>query len=229
VIVVFANSYDPRAGELAARWANSGASLLTTADLSLTGWRHFVNSPGKSTAVVAGKIIEVDQITGVLIRWPGVFVEELAHIVPEDRNYVAGEMMAFLVSWFLSLRCPVINRPTPLNLTGPSWRHEQWTHVAAKLDIPVRATQRRVTLSGNGCAQTGGSASVTVVGNRCFGDVDETLKQQARNLAGAAGATLLEVTFSGSEQGSTFTGANLLPEIRDEISDAVLELLTNRG
>jgi hypothetical protein len=228
VIVIFASSYDHGASALAAQWSDFDASLLTCSDLSLTGWRHFLNSPAESTAVIGTRVVPVNEITGALIRWPGVFVEELTQIVPEDRNYVAVEMTAFLVSWFKALRCPVVNSPTPLNLTGPAWCLEQWTHVAANLGIPVRAARRQIsrdpapTPANNGDLKP---ATVTVVGNHCWGDVDETLSQQARALASAAGVLLLEVTFSGSDKGSFFTGANLVPEISGEIRDSVLELL----
>jgi hypothetical protein len=42
-------------------------------------------------------------------------------------------MKAFLLSWLSQLNCLVFNRPTPLCLSGPSWRPEQWTYAAAQL------------------------------------------------------------------------------------------------
>ncbi len=232
MIVIFASSYDQSADSLAEQWANYDASLLTCSDLSLAGWRHFLDSTADSTAVIGTKLVPVNDITGVLIRWPGVFAEELTQIIPDDRNYVAGEMMAFLVSWFLSLRCPVINRPTPLNLTGPAWRIEQWTNVAAKLGIPVRTVYRRVARDSNCEPVKNGhieQTSVTVVGNDCFGTTDATLREQARSLAAAAGTSLLEMTFARDENRWFFTHANLVPDIDNEISEAVLELLNGRS
>ena len=179
--------------------------------------------------MIGAKLIPVSDITGVLIRWPGVFADELTQIVPEDRNYVASEMMAFLVSWFLSLRCPVINRPTPVNLTGPSWRTEQWTNVAGKLGIPARTAYRRVARDPNSAPANNGHiehTSVIVVGKQCFGASDGTLRNQARSLAAAAGTSLLEVTFEIDENRWLFTRANLVPEFDSEICEAVLELLT---
>ncbi len=204
MIVIFASSWDESAATLAARWASHHASLLTSDDLSRAGWRHHLGSPETSTAVVAGRIVPVQEITGVLIRWPGVFAPELTQIVETDRDYVAEEMRAFLVSWLSSLKCPVVNRPTPLNLTGPAWRLEQWTHVAARLGISVNAIHRRV-VQGSGIdrteALTASAATVTVVGDRCFGAVDETLRRHARQLADAAGVpgtpSSLQWLFSG--------------------------------
>ena len=124
--------------------------------------------------MVSGRVVAVEEITGVLIRWPGVFEPELVKIAPADRGYVAREMMAFLVSWLSRLKCPVINQPTPVNLTGPAWRLEQWTYVAAGLGIPVRTAKRHVCYKLAGDQQTlnPGTGIVTVVGERCFGDVE---------------------------------------------------------
>jgi hypothetical protein len=229
VIVIFASRHDPDASSLVARWAIHNASLLTCEDLSVAGWRHYLGSSEEaSTAIVGGRTISVGEIRGVLVRWPGVFEQELLHIDEADRGYVAGEMRAFLVAWLLALQCPVINRPTPVNLSGPHWRLEQWTHAASRLGIPVQPARRHIAL---GRAVTmddppARRATVTVVGERTFGATDAELHRQARSLAGAAGVSLLGVSFSGPEAGSLFAGANLIPAISsDETADAVLSLL----
>ncbi len=233
VIVIFASRYDQSAASLMARWAAHDASLLTCDDLSVSGWRHYLSSAEASTAVVGGRVCAVEEIEGVLIRWPGVFAQELTQITAADRSYVAGEMMSFLVSWFSSLRCPVVNRPSPVNLAGPAWRQEQWTHAAARLGIPVRPFHRRVSNNPDHQHQedapTANPATVTVVGQSCFGEVDEKLLKQAVQLAEAAGVSLLQVSFSGPEAGSFFTGADLLPALTDETADAALELILRGG
>lgn len=227
MIVVFASSYDLSASSLVARWAHYNASLLTCDDLSVAGWRDYLHSQEASTAVVSGRVVAVEEIRGVLIRWPGVFEPELVKIAPADRGYVAREMMAFLVSWLSRLRCPVINQPTPVNLTGPAWRLEQWTYVAARLGIPVRTAKRHVCyhLAGDGQTLNPGTGIVTVVGERCFGDVEGPLLEQSYRLAKAANISLLNVAFSGSTAGSYFVGADLLPSLSDETTEAVLQLL----
>jgi hypothetical protein len=228
VIVIFASSYDTSAASLAAKWAANNASLLTCDDLSRSGWRHYLGSQETSTAVISSRVVPVAEITGVLIRWPGVFAQELIQIDDADRNYVAGEMTAFLISWLTNLSCPVINRPTPLNLTGPAWRTEQWTYAASRLGIPVHTVHRHV---GNNANQPraedlfSNPASVTVVGERCFGNVDEDLFRQARCLAEAANVSVLKVYFSGPEPGAFLAGTDLIPDLTDEVADAVLELL----
>jgi hypothetical protein len=227
VIVIFASRYDLSATSLVARWADQDASLLTCDDLSVAGWRHYLNPNESSVAVINGRTVPVEEIKGVLIRWPAVFEQELTGIIPADRSYIAREMMAFLVSWFSSLKCPVINDPTPVNLTGPAWRPEQWAWAAAKLGIPVRKTRRHVARSAEDATQdqTPARTTVTVVGTRCFGQVEEPLLAQARRLADAAGVIFVNVSFSGPEADSFFAGVDLLPNLSEEASDAVLELL----
>lgn len=229
MIVIFASRFDDSARSLAARWKNYDASLLTCDDLSVTGWRQFLNHKGTNRAVVSGEVVDVTNIDGVLIRWPGVFAQELVQIAPDDRDYVASEMMAFLFWWFSTLNCPVINKPTPVNLSGPAWRLEQWTHLAAKLGIPVKPARRHVAPGtvDNEPAEPA-TALVTVVGNCCFGDVDALLLEQSRQLARAAGVSLVKVGFNGPNADSVLTEVNLIPELTDEVADALLDLLLQR-
>jgi len=147
-----------------------------------------------------------------------------------DRDYVAREMMAFLVSWISSLRCPVINQPTPVNLTGPAWRQEQWTYAAAQLGIRVHAAKRHVGSESDQMepAVFSTRTDVTVVGDRCFGEVDERLFEQSRKLAKTAGVALLKISFSGSDANSFFLDADLMPKLSDYVADAVLEHLLTR-
>ena len=230
MILIFASQYDPSSVTLAARWADHNANIITCADLSVAGWRHNLQSHAASTAVVGGRVIPVQEINGVLIRWPGVFAQELAQITPADREYVAKEMMAFLVSWFLSLNCPVINQPTPVSLIGPAWRLEQWTYAAAQIGIPVQKARRHVVLGGDDVEPSlpSTTTNLTVVGDRCFGDVEQKLREQSVRLAKAAGVSLMSISFSGPEANSFFVGADLMPKLSVETEDAVLELLVTQ-
>ena len=230
MIVIFASRYDKSASSLAERWKNYDASLLTCEDLSVAGWRHFLSAESKDFAVVSGQIVDVADIDAVLIRWPGVFAQELIQIAAHDRDYVANEMMAFLVSWLSSLSCPVINKPTPVNLTGPAWRLEQWTRAAARLGIPVRPARRHVARNTveKELPVEPAHATVTVVGERCFGNVEPLLLEQSGQLARAADVSLLKVGFTGSEAGSLLAGVDLIPDLADETADAVLDLLIHR-
>jgi hypothetical protein len=231
MLVIFSTPGDVEARSLVERWAAHDAVLLTSEDLSAAGWRHRLpQRAADAAAVVGGRRVPAAEIDGVLTRWPSVFEQELGHIVAEDRAYVAAEMTAFLRSWLTELDCPVVNRPTAASLSGPTWRAEQWVHVAAGLGIPVRPVRRHVRLSARAepAPPAAPHATVTVVGERALGAVDPLLAAHSRRLAAAAGVNLLAVHFSGPERDAELLSADPLPALDDgAVADALLELLLN--
>ena len=232
MLLVLAGRHDEGARSLAARWAADGAALLTPRGLSVEGWRHHLGSPSDSAAVVDGRAVPVEKLTGVLTRLWSVGLQDLPHIVPQDREYVSIEMSAFLTSWLSSLKCPVLNRPTPTCLAGPNWQPEEWAHRAARLGIPIRPVERRTAFGAGPPPPPAAEErfTVTVVGARCLGTEDETLRLHARRLAEHAGAGLLDVYFDCDDARARFVGANLWPDIGSpDVADAILEHLKGGG
>lgn len=233
MLVIVANRSDAAAQALVRRWGAHDAHLLSCDDLSLAGWCHRLADPGSSTAVIGGRVVGVETITGVLTLLPYVVADRLGHIVPEDRAYVAAEMMAFLVSWLCALTCPVLNRPTPTCLMGPNWGPEQWVHAAAQAGIPVCPVHRRAALTADPPPEIAElpATTVTLVGERCFGEADAALAMHARRLAAAAGVGMLAVHFNHREADARLLGADLRPDFAAPgIADAILETLgRNRG
>jgi hypothetical protein len=229
MLLIVANRHDTAAEALAGRWSVHDAHLLRCADLSTAGWCHCLTDSRVSTAVIDGRVISTGEITGVLTLLPWVTADQLIHIIPEDRAYVAAEMTAFLVSWLSELTCPVLNRPTPTCLAGPGWRPGQWVHAAARMEIPIRPIRRSIILTTDlpeDAVADLRPATVTVVGERCFGDVDSALTLHARRLAAAVGVSLLTVHFDGPGADARLRGAALRPDISSpEIADAILDLL----
>lgn len=211
---MLASRYDRAAERLAARWQGR-VRLMTCEDLSVRGWRYFLGNPKASLLVLQGKTVALDEISGVVTRLPYVSTDELPHIVPADRAYVASEISAFLLCWLCGLTCPVVNCPTPECLTGPCLRPEQWVVAAARSGMRVRPLQRRIGGVKSNERETSQEPSViaTIIGDRCFGTVDQTLHNQMRRLAKALGIALLSVRFSSSQADATFLGATLCPEI----------------
>ena len=128
--------------------------------------------------MINGRVVNTDEIEGVVTRLPYVQEDELRVISAEDRPFVASEIHAFLVSWLSSLRCPVLNAPTPACLCGPNWRLEEWLHAAAMLGIPVLSTNHRggnISLAVPNIMTQTYIAELTVVGPRFFGCVNESL------------------------------------------------------
>jgi hypothetical protein len=231
MLVVVASRYDQGAREIVARWAPQGAMILTCEDVSSGGWRYDVTAPEDSLAVIGGQKIPCSEITGVLTRRPCILEEELLHITPGDRRYVAAEMNAFLIAWLSSLSCPMFNRPTASSLSGPNWRREQWIHAAARQGIPVRPGYRWVPFERDEhpAISKENVSEVTIVGERSFGEVDEVVVAQAKRLAAAAGVNLLSVAFDGSQAGASFIGANPIPPITSGVADAICEYVQSHS
>jgi hypothetical protein len=220
MLIILASQHDQSCRELAAGWP-ADATLLTCADLSVAGWRYRPGGEG-GTSVLAGRPAEARQIDGVLTRLPYVTESELGGIVPEDRGYVAAEMTAFLAAWLTDLPCPVLNRPTPVCLTGPYLRKEKWITIATRLGIPVATAYRSVPGLVNNDLWPD-AITVNVIGRHCIGPADETLYRSAMALADAAAVDLLRVRFASGEAGSSFIEADYWVDVTDpEVSAAIL-------
>ena len=208
MILVLANSRDLPARRLVETWRAHDARLLTLADLSRAGWRHYLGEVGPEIAIACGELIPAASINGVITRIPWVTPEDLLHVVDGDRDYVAAEISAFLLAWLSRLTCPVINRPTTNSLMGAPHAAEGWIAIAARAGLRLPWT-RRVFPAPPEPAWPPEAVTVSVLGDRCFGPVDPALAEQACRLAAAANVELLAVTFSHAAAGATFLAAFL--------------------
>lgn len=225
MILVLASRFDVAAGALVQGWEDDGARLLTCAALSRPGWRFDPGRPADGCLVVDEEPVPVSDVRALVSLLPGVHPAELPHIAVEDREYVAGEMMAFLVAWLSALPCRVLNRPTPLCLTGPHLRPEQWVRAAVTAGLPARVATRRVP---DTAAKQPAAVPVTVVAGHVVRCAD-TPSLSASTLAGlerlaaVACAGLLTALFADGDDGLEFVGA--LPTVdvqRSEVADAML-------
>ncbi len=226
MLLVLASDEDYAARALVNRWRVADARLLRCRDLSRAGWAWYSDDSRPALAVVGEDLLEMREIEGMLVRLPAVTERELPHIHPADRSYAAAEMTAFLTSWLSSASFLVVNRPTPTCLLGPNWRHEQWLHAAAHAGLRV-PSGRRVIRPGLRGAQASSSQdvfTVTVVGTRCFGPVDDRLAASAVRLAAWAGVELLTIQFNGRGADAEFLQAYLCADLSQaEAADALLE------
>jgi hypothetical protein len=218
VILVLASRWNEAARSLVARWAAFGAALLTPDDLSEVGWLYRPGRSDEGRAIVGGRPVATNQISGVATLLCTVGEDELVRIVAAERAYVAAEMTAFLVAWLTELPCPVVNRPTPGCLMGPSWSPERWR--VASIRAGCRLAKPR--------AGRGGGITLTVVGETCVGDGDPNLGRATRRLAREAGVECLAVTFTGPEPDAGFVAASLAPDIlHPAVADAMLGRLAS--
>jgi hypothetical protein len=206
MLAIVASAHDTGARDLAIRWRCHDAAVLSCEDLTARGWRYYAGRCGTSTAVIGGRTVSERVIDGVLTRRPWIFERELHHVAQEDREFCAAECNAFMLAWLTSLRCPVLNAPTPTSLAGPAWRPLQWRRLAAQLGIPIDA---------HSSPDQDNCALITVIGKAAFGCDDPTLTAPAIRLAAAAGTAVLSVRFRLKDD-VRFVTASPWPDLRDD-------------
>ena len=107
-------------------------SLVTLESLaSSTTWEHRIGPDGAHLRfeLKDGRRFCSSQICGVLNRALFASPNLMAEAVEEDREYANNEIVAFYLSWLHLLR-GVINRPSPLGLSG-SWQHNSQASLLA--------------------------------------------------------------------------------------------------
>ena len=227
MLLVLASRQDAQAARLVRRWRRRRARLLTCVDLSRPGWEFRPGEPARGRLVVGDQSLSARDVRGVLVRLPAVTAAELPHIDEEDQEYVAMEMMALLVAFLCELPCPVINRPTPLLLTGPAWGSDRWRCEAARLGMAIGKPRRTLALAsppdGVRCSPPAAEA-VTVVGERCFGSNHPEARELAHQLARRAGVHWLRVRFARDRARLVFVDADLTPSLEEPaIESAVVQ------
>ncbi|MBX3329167.1 MAG: hypothetical protein KF722_02105 [Nitrospira sp.] len=221
MVLVVANAGDAVASAFVRRYARQGARLLRPGDLSRSGWRYELGDHvGPSQAVVGGRVCRETRLAGVITRLASVTPEDLPHIEPADRAYVAQEMQAFLSAWLHMLPCPVMNRPTPVCLAGEWWSPQMWMHRACRLGIPVARSewwvvQGRRTKAIQQVRGESSTADITVVGSQIIGNAVPRVVQYASRLAQAAELDFVTVRFSSPNDDAQFLDAGLWPNLAD--------------
>jgi hypothetical protein len=239
MLVVLAYAHDVGARALVQRWRAAGerAALLTCADLSLPGWRYVAGDPVAGSAVIDGQVLATRDIRAVITRIPAVGEAELAHVHEEDRSYAAAEMQAFLLAWLMSLQCPVLNRPSPSSLGGPSWSTAQWVQRARRLGLPARPVRQHIAFVPDAPSDMEhrvdkNSTFVDVVGDRAFlaggcapGADESPLAAAAISLAREAGVELLRAYFArNSDDSPVFLEAGAWIDVAAEsVAEALLD------
>ena len=191
------------------------AVVLDAADLSRPGWSLSIDAPHQGRIVAGGESMAVAKLTGVLIRRLAIYQQELQHVQPSDREYVASEMTALLHWWLSVLPLPVLNRPGAGLLCGPGWRPEYWRSLAVRLGYPVVAAIRNTRPPE---LLPPAKTEVIVVGEAVAGDPPGDLAVRALALARAGNAQLLSASFS---EDGLFLGAHSMPRLTPEVLAAV--------
>jgi hypothetical protein len=180
-----------------------GVSVLPPAGLSVPGWAHDPEHPAGDRAVIDGRAVRPDELTGVVTALDAVLPGDLPHVAAADRGFAAAEMTAFLRDWLDTLACPVIDRPTTLTLSGRAAQRAAWTAAAAALGITERLGTAAVPVTA--------VTTVTVAAGQVIGPVRAApsgqLPAAALALARAAGVTAARLLFTEEAGDPVLVGA----------------------
>jgi hypothetical protein len=228
VVLVIADRSDADAGALVSR-LGSRAVLVTPRALSMPGW-NWVPDPAARTGRSADTQFRGDQLGAVVTRLATVAPYQLGHVVPDDRDYVAAEMTAFLRAWLAGLPCPLFNPPHDLCLNGPAWNPEHWAMLATSLAVPTAPLHRHA--NGRPSLDTAipvtPAARITVAGNQTVNHdgCAPVLLHHARTLAEAAATPLLAVDFDDTGPTGRLCTASCWPHLgHRDVLDALTDTL----
>lgn len=218
--------------------------LVTAECLAFShGWEHRVGSDGAHVRIVLqdGRTLCSSRIRGVLNRLSAPSLDLIAYATAADRDYANCELQAFYLSWLNSLPGVVINRPSPLGLSG-GWRHtSEWAIRAARAGLrvgPYRQSARDGIDRGYFPLTPEGTrpSTVIVLRDRVFGAampeaIPETIKAACIRMARAENTELFGVDLYQSAEGEWMFGyATPTPNLAiggEPLLDYMAELLQN--
>jgi hypothetical protein len=231
MLLVLCSHMDTAAHAFVTRFAGRGVRSLTCASVSQQGWKMAVRGKDGAAEVeliagIDGARVRLDEIEGVITRLGYVSGNELGHIVPEDRSYVAAEMHAFLFAFLEALPRRVVNPPSPGCLYGPNIRAVQWRRLARQLGIPVEQDLRAVGASPTSCP----SMDVTVIFEQSIGKPPQCALRWTQQLAQCVCVPYLTARYADVQGGLYFAGVDTYPNIEsEEIACTLLDCFRGRA
>lgn len=206
MIVVVGSRHDRVAGHLVGSLPR--AALCSAEDLLAPGWVWPSHDATGRTWVVEGRCVADREVSGVFVRRAAVYPDELLHVQPEDRAYLAAECHAFAIYVLATTGATVLNGvgegPGDGAIGDEAVRPEQWMPAAVANGLtlaPLRLTsdphrRRRLTTS-----------VVEVVGDETFGVAGDACHRGAARLAGALGMRWAACVFDGRSRLAAVTTA----------------------
>jgi hypothetical protein len=223
IVAILAHSGDPAARMLAGAWPDGSARVLTPATLPAWGLSWELGHGGISAggAKPPGSDTPLD-IGGVVSLLDAVSPTDLPGIAAGDRDYVASEMTAFLSAWLRKVRCPRLNPPSLVSLSGDMhpllWR-------AHALDCGMRAPAFDAFdgAAPAACEDCEERMSVTLIGHRAIGTLDQAAIALARALAARVRLPMLTAAMRPTPSGYVLEAATARPDVADpDIAAAVV-------
>lgn len=242
---VLCNSHDH-----AAIWASDGlrkrglapVELVTAECLAFSpAWEHRVGSDGAHVKIALqdGRVLCSSRIRGVLNRLSAPSHDLIAYANSADREYANCELQAFYLSWLNSLTGVIMNRPSPLGLSG-GWRHtSEWAVRASRAGLrvaPYRQGARDAVDRGYFSLTPEGTvpSTVIVLRDRVFGAVmPDAINAACIRMARAENMDLFGVDLYADADGKWMFGhANPTPNLvigGEPLLDYMAELLKTGG
>jgi hypothetical protein len=118
-VLILANEYDHCSYSVHKMLKSNGKNVLLIPEREFSSTRFNL----ELTNMVSGYLqygsflLNFGDLSAVLMRYIGPWYN-LEDIAAEDQEYVSSELRAGFLAWLQSLRCPVINRPSPQTLLG---------------------------------------------------------------------------------------------------------------
>lgn len=186
-----------------------------------------------------GRQVRSQDVCGVLNRISFIPSGSLLLIHPSDRHYVTHELQAFFLSWLHALPGPVLNRPTPLGLSGQLRHASEWVWLASQAGLPnwgYRQTSHDPPLQWTAHLRLAPGIPVTtlvVAGGVVTGPpAPAYIQAGCRRLSQLSDTALLGVDFAvGPDDVWTFAGVSTCPDLRlggAPLLDALAAALTGR-
>src|SRR5262245_29194761 len=161
-------------GDDAAVWAAEGLQQRGVRPVRVVGgqelamgtvWEHRVESGGVRTRLCFPDGVEVGdaELRGVLNRLGGLYLPGGSS---GDGEYAACEWNALVLSWLVSLRCPVLSRPSPIGGLGGYRSLGEWRRLARRAGLriaPLTQSDVSASVEGGWGADAGRSQTVFVV------------------------------------------------------------------
>jgi hypothetical protein len=190
--------------------------------------------PSVRIEVADGRTISSDRVRGMLNRIVHPPMGHLAVSHEEEREYAMQEVSALFLSWLTAMPGPVLNRPVPFALSGPSLDSLQWHALAARAGLPVPAVRVPDDQNGHGARWVIPDCNVVVACGAVFGAAPPGAASEAcLRLAELSGADVLGVELHLNGGGEwRFAGAHPMPDLRvggEELVDHLAAELTARA
>ena len=180
-------------------------------------WEHRVTSTRTSTklGVADGRLIDSDEVDGVLNRLAWLSAAGYLNASAADREYATLELQALAVSWLEGFGDRAINRPAPFG-AGIVWRPAcYWRALALAAGIKVWRYWSRE----DAVLPSAGSTALVIDGESIGGGFD------GAELARAVDLDLFEASFAIADDGSwELADINPMPALSNGPDAAVAAL-----